>query len=132
MNPASDLVNKLWRLCAVLRKDGITYQQYVTELTYLLFLKMMAEQKREEGRIPDGMRWRDLAAAEGIRQLSLYRTMLTRLKEDYDYLVIDSHAVLATLDTPLLAQHTDAVLFAVQKHGSRLAHCSRSYVVKAK
>ena len=25
MNPASDLVNKLWRLCAVLRKDGITY-----------------------------------------------------------------------------------------------------------
>jgi type I restriction enzyme M protein len=79
MNPASDLVNKLWRLCAVLRKDGITYQQYVTELTYLLFLKMMAERKREEGRIPAGMRWRDLAAAEGVRQLSLYRTMLTRL-----------------------------------------------------
>jgi len=26
MNPSSDLVNKLWRLCAVLRKDGITYQ----------------------------------------------------------------------------------------------------------
>ena len=79
MNPASDLVNKLWRLCAVLRKDGITYQQYVTELTYLLFLKMMAEQKREEGRIPEGMRWRDLATAEGVRQLSLYRAMLTRL-----------------------------------------------------
>jgi type I restriction enzyme M protein len=79
MNPASELVNKLWRLCAVLRKDGITYQQYVTELTYLLFLKMMAEQKREEGRIHDGMRWRDLAAAEGVRQLSLYRAMLIRL-----------------------------------------------------
>jgi type I restriction enzyme M protein len=79
MNPAGDLVNKLWRLCAVLRKDGITYQQYVTELTYLLFLKMMAEQKREEGRIPEGMRWRDLVAAEGVRQLSLYRAMLTRL-----------------------------------------------------
>jgi type I restriction enzyme M protein len=79
MNPASELVNKLWRLCAVLRKDGITYQQYVTELTYLLFLKMMAEQKREVGRIPEGMRWRDLAAAEGVRQLSLYRAMLTRL-----------------------------------------------------
>ena len=39
MNPSADLVNRLWRLCAVLRKDGITYQQYVTELTYLLFLK---------------------------------------------------------------------------------------------
>ena len=31
MNPATDLVNKLWRLCAMLRKDGVTYQQYVTE-----------------------------------------------------------------------------------------------------
>jgi hypothetical protein len=29
MNPSSDLVNKLWRLCALLRKDGVTYQQYV-------------------------------------------------------------------------------------------------------
>src|SRR6266478_137511 len=79
MNPSSDLVNKLWRLCAVLRKDGITYQQYVTELTYLLFLKMMAEQKREQGRIPEGMQWRDLAAAEGIPQLSLYRSILATL-----------------------------------------------------
>src|SRR5262249_31826534 len=54
------------------------------------------------------------------------RTMLSRLKEDYDYVVIDSHAVLATLDTPLLAQHADAVLFAVQKHGSRLAPVRRA------
>lgn len=79
MNPSSDLVNKLWRLCAVLRKDGITYQQYVTELTYLLFLKMMAEQKKEEGRIPEGMRWRDLVAAEGVSQLGLYRRILADL-----------------------------------------------------
>ena len=79
MNPSSDLVNKLWRLCALLRKDGITYQQYVTELTYLLFLKMMAEQKREDGRIPDGMRWKDLVAAEGVKQLSLYRSLLAAL-----------------------------------------------------
>jgi polysaccharide biosynthesis transport protein len=54
------------------------------------------------------------------------RTMLSRLKEDYDYVVIDSHAVLSTLDTPLLAQHTDAVLFAVQKHGSRLAQVRKA------
>lgn len=79
MNPSSDLVNKLWRLCALLRKDGITYQQYVTELTYLLFLKMMAEQKKEEGRIPQGMRWRDLVSTEGVKQLALYRTILADL-----------------------------------------------------
>ena len=44
MNPSSDLVNKLWRRAAILRKDGVTYFQYVTELTYLLFLKMLKEQ----------------------------------------------------------------------------------------
>lgn len=79
MNPSSDLVNKLWRLCAVLRKDGVTYQQYVTELTYLLFLKMMAEQKREEGKIPQGARWGDLIAEEGVRRLALYRKILADL-----------------------------------------------------
>lgn len=79
MNPSSDLVNKLWRLCAVLRKDGITYQQYVTELTYLLFLKMMAEKKLEEGRIPRGARWSDLTAEEGIKRLALYRKILADL-----------------------------------------------------
>ena len=38
-----EIVSKLWNLCNVLRDDGITYQQYVTELTYILFLKMCKE-----------------------------------------------------------------------------------------
>ena len=78
MNPSSDLVNKLWRLCALLRKDGITYQQYVTELTYLLFLKMASEQKDEE-RIPAKYRWRTLVAASETDVLRLYREALTKL-----------------------------------------------------
>ena len=41
-----DIVQKLWNLCNVLRDDGITYHQYVTELTYILFLK--EERKRYE------------------------------------------------------------------------------------
>lgn len=79
MNPSADLVNRLWRLCAVLRKDGITYQQYVTELTYLLFLKMLAEQKREDGKLPEGERWGDLLAEEGVGRLALYRKILADL-----------------------------------------------------
>ena len=35
-----DIVGKLWNLCNVLKDDGVTYHQYVSELTYLLFLKM--------------------------------------------------------------------------------------------
>ncbi|ERP98189.1 N-6 DNA methylase [Labrenzia sp. C1B10] len=76
---ANAIVQKLWRLCAVLRKDGITYQQYVTELTYLLFLKMMAERKREEGTIPEGYRWGALVKAEPLQRLRVYREALTRL-----------------------------------------------------
>ena len=43
----SEIVAKLWNLCNVLRDDGVTYHQYVNELTYLLFLKMMQETKEE-------------------------------------------------------------------------------------
>lgn len=43
-----EIVAKLWNLCNVLRDDGITYHQYVTELTYILFLKMAKETGVEE------------------------------------------------------------------------------------
>ena len=72
MNPSSDLVNRLWRLCALLRKDGVTYLQYVTELTYLLFLKMASEQK-DESRIPEQYRWTALRDASETEVLSRYR-----------------------------------------------------------
>ena len=42
-----EIVQKLWNLCNVLRDDGITYHQYVTELPYILFLKMAKEIGRE-------------------------------------------------------------------------------------
>jgi type I restriction enzyme M protein len=58
----------------------------VTELTFLLFLKMMAEQKREDGRIPEGMRWHDLASTEGVPQLSLYRKILTTLGDPGEHI----------------------------------------------
>lgn len=41
-----EIVSKLWNLCNVLRDDGITYHQYVTELTYILFLKMAKKQEQ--------------------------------------------------------------------------------------
>lgn len=78
MNPSTDLVNKLWRLCALLRKDGVTYQQYVTELTYLLFLKMASEQK-DESRIPEQYRWGALKSAPETEVLTRYRQALVDL-----------------------------------------------------
>src|SRR5260370_17019951 len=80
MKPSADFVNRLWRLCALLRKDGVTYQQYVTELTYLLFLKMASEQK-DESRIPKQYRWVALKSASETEVLQRYRQALIDLAD---------------------------------------------------
>ncbi|HET6230828.1 MAG TPA: N-6 DNA methylase [Longimicrobiaceae bacterium] len=74
-----EIVQKLWGLCHVLRDDGITYHQYVNELTYLLFLKMAAETGAEADQLPDGWRWRDLEARDGLDLLQFYRELLVHL-----------------------------------------------------
>jgi type I restriction enzyme M protein len=73
-----DIVAKLWNLCNVLRDDGITYTDYVTELTFLLFLKMLAETGHEE-RLPKAYRWENLDHGEGLDQLEYYRRLLLDL-----------------------------------------------------
>ena len=62
----------------MLRDDGITYHQYVTELTYILFLKM-AEETGVEDKIPKGYRWADLKSRKGIEQHQVYRKLLLEL-----------------------------------------------------
>ena len=78
MTVTTDIVAKLWNLCHILRDDGITYNEYVTELTYLLFLKMLAETGQED-RLPEGYRWNDLVRLEGNAQLDFYRRLLLDL-----------------------------------------------------
>lgn len=73
-----DIVAKLWNLCHILRDDGISYHQYVTELTYLLFLKMLAETGRESI-LPEDYRWSKLAKLEGEGQLTHYKQLLLDL-----------------------------------------------------
>lgn len=54
----NEIVQKLWNLCNVLRDDGITYHEYVTELTYILFLRIANELETEEKiGIPEEYRW---------------------------------------------------------------------------
>ncbi|WP_298884964.1 N-6 DNA methylase [uncultured Bradyrhizobium sp.] len=73
-----DIVAKLWSLCHILRDDGVTYNEYVTELTYLLFLKMLEETKKED-RLPKSCRWRELAKRDGLDQLDHYKRLLLDL-----------------------------------------------------
>ena len=75
-----EIVQKLWKLCDVLRDDGITYQDYVTELTYLLFLKM-AEETGAEEQILSSCRWEVLRSEKGMALLTKYQEILKELGE---------------------------------------------------
>ncbi|RKH45607.1 N-6 DNA methylase [Corallococcus sicarius] len=77
-NITNDIVQKLWNLCSLLREDGVTYHQYVTELTYLLFLKMLKETGREDV-LPKHYCWDDLAKKDGTEQLEFYKRLLLDL-----------------------------------------------------
>ena len=76
-----EIVSKLWNLCNVLRDDGITYHQYVTELTYILFLKM-AKETGAESQIPEAYRWDALIAKSGIDLKKFYKELLNHLGEN--------------------------------------------------
>lgn len=54
---AEEIANKLWNLCNVLRDDGVTYHQYLNELTYILFLKL-SDVKGFSEHIPEEYRWK--------------------------------------------------------------------------
>ena len=74
-----DIVQKLWNLCNILRDDGITYHQYVTELTYILFLKMISEGPTEKELI-------DAVQKEFQKKLEKYakehKTTVAKLSEE--------------------------------------------------
>ncbi len=64
---SSTIVQRVWNYCNVLRDDGISYGDYVEQLTYLIFLKMDDEnaQFNKPSSIPAELRWRTLFKKEG-------------------------------------------------------------------
>ena len=67
MSAQNGLVQKLWNYCNVLRDDGLSYGDYLEQLTYLLFLKMADEQTKPPFSrppiVPEGLDWPSLLAA---------------------------------------------------------------------
>jgi type I restriction enzyme M protein len=82
MTIASTIVQRLWNYCNVLRDDGVSYGDYVEQLTYLLFLKMddemVKEQERESSIEPD-YNWQSLLKLDGSELEVHYRKVLTEL-----------------------------------------------------
>ena len=71
-------IARLWSLCNILRGDGVSYNQYISELTYLLFLKL-AEETGSESLLPNGYRWSELVRYDGTNLLGYYQEFLTHL-----------------------------------------------------
>jgi type I restriction enzyme M protein len=80
---AQQIVQKLWNYCNILRDDGLSYGDYVEQLTYLLFLKMAHERTQapwnEKSIIPKGYDWPALLAKEGDELEVQYRRTLETL-----------------------------------------------------
>jgi len=78
---ADEIANKLWNLCNVLRDDGVTYHQYLNELTYILFLKL-SEVKDFENHIPEHYRWRGFVKEhDNSESFARYRKFLAEVSE---------------------------------------------------
>lgn len=76
---AESIASKLWNQCNVLRDDGVTYHQYLNELTYILFLKL-SEIKGFETEIPEEYRWRMFVnEKDNSKAFALYRDFLANV-----------------------------------------------------
>lgn len=78
------LTKKVWTLATTLAGQGIGFTDYITQLTYLLFLKMDQESVDtfdEESAIPEGFRWADLLQLDGLDLLEQYEKTLKVLSE---------------------------------------------------
>src|SRR5688500_16870152 len=76
MSNPQQLVQKLWNYCNILRDDGLSYGDYVEQLTYLLFLKMADEQSTLRGQpspVPPEYSWPILLAKDGDELETHYR-----------------------------------------------------------
>ena len=82
MNTAP-IVSKVWSFCTTLRDDGVSYGDYLEQLTYLIFLKMADEYakppyNRDVG-IPAEFNWQSLKSKRGAELESHYVTLLRQL-----------------------------------------------------
>ena len=83
MSDTNVLVQKLWSYCNVLRDDGLSYGDYIEQLTYLLFLKMADEQTKapfnRPALVPSDLDWQSLLRRDGDDLEVHYRHVLTEL-----------------------------------------------------
>ena len=81
----TNLTKKVWTLATTMAGVGIGFTDYITQLTYLLFLKMDDENVQtfgEDSAIPEGCRWSDLTSLDGLDLISQYESTLKTLSRE--------------------------------------------------
>ena len=84
-NTEASLTKKVWTLATTLAGQGIGFTDYITQLTYLLFLKMDYENTEifgDDSAIPEGYRWSDLIELDGLDLIAQYESTLKKLSEE--------------------------------------------------
>lgn len=76
----NSLVQKIWTFCDTLRDDGLGYNDYLEQLTYLLFLKM-ADENKDKYNLPEICNWKSLVSKKGGDLLEQYEKVLKTLSE---------------------------------------------------
>jgi type I restriction enzyme M protein len=81
----SAIISKVWGMCNPLRDDGVSYGDYLEQLTYLIFLKMSDEYSKppynKETNIPAGYTWADMNTLKGAELEQQYKATLEKLGE---------------------------------------------------
>lgn len=82
---SSTIISKVWGMCNPLRDDGVSYGDYLEQLTYLIFLKMSDEYSRppykKDTGIPQGYTWSDMNTLKGAELEEQYKATLEKLAE---------------------------------------------------
>jgi len=83
---STTIISKVWGMCAPLRDDGVSYGDYLEQLTYLIFLKMSDEYSRPPYKkntgIPEGYTWADMNTLKGAELEEKYKAILERLAKE--------------------------------------------------
>lgn len=81
----SSIVSKVWSFANVLRDDGVSYGDYLEQLTYLLFLKMVDEFAKpphnKKINVPKGFDWESLKGKRGAELDTHYAKTLRELSK---------------------------------------------------
>ena len=81
----SNVTNKVWNFANILRDDGVSYGDYLEQLTYLLFLKFVDELSKPPYNMdlgmPEGYDWQSLISKSGAELEEHYVHTLRKLGE---------------------------------------------------